>query len=115
MAIGRGEPVIQFTFRRLLMALPTIALVSITVFALIRFIPGDPAALMLGDMAQPELVEAIVAQVRGMIQDERDDAALDEVRKNAERHLKQAAKLRAYPLRNADEPDFIFRPYRAEG
>ena len=33
------------------MALPTIAFVSITVFALIRFIPGDPAALMLGDMA----------------------------------------------------------------
>ena len=25
------------------------------------------------------------------------------------------AKLRAYPLRNADEPDFAFRPYRAEG
>ena len=37
------------------------------------------------DAPDPELVEAIVAQVRGMIQDERDDAALDEVRKNAER------------------------------
>lgn len=45
-----------FIFRRLLMALPTIAIVSITVFALIRFIPGDPASLMLGDMAQPEQV-----------------------------------------------------------
>lgn len=41
------------------MALPTIAFVSITVFALIRFIPGDPAALMLGDMAQPEQIEAM--------------------------------------------------------
>lgn len=67
------------------------------------------------DAPNPELVEAIVAQVRGLIQDERDDAALAEVRKSAERHLKQAAKLRAYPLRNADEPDFVFRPYRAEG
>jgi peptide/nickel transport system permease protein len=39
-----------------LMAFPTIVFVSITVFALIRFIPGDPAALMLGDLAQPEQV-----------------------------------------------------------
>jgi len=38
------------------MALPTVLIVSITVFALIRFIPGDPAALMLGDMAQPEQI-----------------------------------------------------------
>jgi len=67
------------------------------------------------DAPSPELVEAIVAQVRGLIQDERSEAELDEVRKNAERHLKMAAKLRAYPLRNADEPDFAFRPYRAEG
>lgn len=47
---------IRFILSRLLMALPTIVLVSITVFALIRFIPGDPAALMLGDMAQPEQI-----------------------------------------------------------
>jgi peptide/nickel transport system permease protein len=45
------------------MALPTIAIVSITVFALIRFIPGDPAALMLGDMAQPEQVAAMRAEL----------------------------------------------------
>ena len=45
------------------------------------------------DVPDPELVEAIVAQVRGLIHDERDEAAWDEVRKNAERHLKQAAKL----------------------
>ena len=67
------------------------------------------------DAVDPDLVEAIVAQVRGLIQDERDEAAFDEVRKTAERHLKMADKLRAYPLRNADEPDFTFRPYRAEG
>lgn len=58
-AINRGEPMIRFILSRLLMALPTIAFVSITVFALIRFIPGDPAALMLGDMAQPEQIEAM--------------------------------------------------------
>lgn len=67
------------------------------------------------DAPDPELVEAIVAQVRGLIHDDRSEAELNEVRKGAERHLKMAAKLRAYPLRNTDEPDFAFRPYRAEG
>jgi len=38
------------------MAIPTLVIVAITVFALIRFIPGDPAALMLGDMATPDQV-----------------------------------------------------------
>lgn len=54
---------LRFVLNRLLMALPTIAIVSITVFALIRFIPGDPAALMLGDMAQPEQVAAMRAEL----------------------------------------------------
>jgi len=47
---------IRFILNRLLMALPTVVIVSITVFALIRFIPGDPAALMLGDMATPDQI-----------------------------------------------------------
>ncbi len=38
------------------MAIPTLVIVAITVFALIRFIPGDPAALMLGDMATPDQI-----------------------------------------------------------
>lgn len=50
---------LRFILNRLVMALPTIALVSITVFALIRFIPGDPAALMLGDMAEPAQIAAM--------------------------------------------------------
>lgn len=50
---------LAFFFRRLLMALPTLLIVSITVFTLIRFIPGDPAALMLGDMAQPEQIAVL--------------------------------------------------------
>lgn len=58
-AANRGEPMLRFILNRLVMALPTIALVSITVFALIRFIPGDPAALMLGDMAQPDQIAAM--------------------------------------------------------
>jgi len=50
---------IRFILKRLLMAVPTVVIVSITVFALIRFIPGDPAALMLGDMADPKQIEAM--------------------------------------------------------
>ena len=40
-----------FILRRLLMALPTLILVGVAVFVLVRMIPGDPAALMLGDAA----------------------------------------------------------------
>jgi len=36
------------------MAVPTLLLISVMVFALIRFIPGDPALLMLGDMADAQ-------------------------------------------------------------
>ncbi|RYC28397.1 ABC transporter permease [Ciceribacter ferrooxidans] len=50
---------IRFIFYRLLMAVPTIVIVAVTVFALIRFIPGDPAALMLGDMATPDQIAAM--------------------------------------------------------
>jgi len=39
--------------QRLAMAAPTLLLISIAVFAMIRLIPGDPALLMLGDMADP--------------------------------------------------------------
>jgi peptide/nickel transport system permease protein len=41
------------------MAVPTVLFVAVTVFAMIRLIPGDPAALMLGDMATPEMVSAM--------------------------------------------------------
>ena len=67
------------------------------------------------DGPAPEMVEAVVNHVRVLIQDERDAAAWEAVGKTAERHLKMAAKLRAYPLKNADEPYFVFRPYGAEG
>jgi peptide/nickel transport system permease protein len=35
------------------MAVPTLFIVAVSVFVLIRLIPGDPAALMLGDLADP--------------------------------------------------------------
>jgi peptide/nickel transport system permease protein len=39
----------RYFIRRLLMTLPTLFLVGVSVFSLIRLIPGDPAQLMLGD------------------------------------------------------------------
>ena len=35
------------------MAIPTLAIVAVAVFVLMRLIPGDPAQLLLGDMATP--------------------------------------------------------------
>ncbi|WP_439499383.1 ABC transporter permease [Bosea sp. (in: a-proteobacteria)] len=44
---------LRFALTRILMALPTLLIVAISVFVLIRLIPGDPAQLMLGDLADP--------------------------------------------------------------
>lgn len=47
---------LRFLLQRLGMAVPTLLIVAITVFAMIRLIPGDPVTLMLGDMADPSTV-----------------------------------------------------------
>jgi peptide/nickel transport system permease protein len=44
---------LRFALTRILMALPTLLIVAVSVFVLIRLIPGDPAQLMLGDLADP--------------------------------------------------------------
>ncbi len=62
----------------------------------------------------PALVQATVDFVRASLSYRLSDEELERVRGRAERQLKAADKLRAYPLRNADEPDFVFDPYRAE-
>jgi peptide/nickel transport system permease protein len=51
--------VIGYAARRSLAALPTLLLVAIAVFLLMRLIPGDPAQLMLGDAASAEEVQAL--------------------------------------------------------
>jgi peptide/nickel transport system permease protein len=44
---------LRFAIRRIFMAVPTLLIMAVSVFVLIRLIPGDPASLMLGDMADP--------------------------------------------------------------
>lgn len=49
----------RFILGRAAMAVPTLIIVAVSVFIMIRLIPGDPAQLMLGDQATPEtLAEA---------------------------------------------------------
>ena len=49
--------------RRLAMTIPTLLLVAIWVFALVRLIPGDPVQVMLGDAADPVQAAQLRAQL----------------------------------------------------
>jgi len=48
-----------YVIRRLLLAIPVLIGVSILVFAIIRFIPGDPARAVAGVNASPEYIEQV--------------------------------------------------------
>lgn len=48
---------LRYFLKRLLAAIPTIFAVVSVVFLLVHFVPGDPAALLLGDGADPRDVE----------------------------------------------------------
>lgn len=54
---------VRFVLTRIASAVPTLFLVSVMVFVLMRLVPGDPATLMLGDLAQPGQVEAMKKQM----------------------------------------------------
>ncbi len=47
---------LAYIARRLALTVPTLLLVSVAVFVLMRLVPGDPAQLMLGDSGTPELL-----------------------------------------------------------
>jgi peptide/nickel transport system permease protein len=49
----------RYILRRLLMLIPVLFGISIFVFLLMYFTPGDPAVLMLGEGAPPEQLEAL--------------------------------------------------------
>lgn len=49
--------------KRLLATVPVLFVLSVIVFLIIYLIPGDPAAVMLGDGASPETIEALREQL----------------------------------------------------
>lgn len=49
---------LSYILRRLALTLPTLLLVSVAVFALVRLIPGDPVQLMFGDLGTAEQMAA---------------------------------------------------------
>jgi peptide/nickel transport system permease protein len=53
----------RFALARLVMAIPTLLIVAVAVFVLIRLIPGDPAQLLLGDLADPVRLADLRAQL----------------------------------------------------
>jgi peptide/nickel transport system permease protein len=48
-----------YALKRIAMALPTLLLVALAVFGLLRLVPGDPAQLMLGDAADAAQLAAL--------------------------------------------------------
>ncbi len=54
---------LRFALTRILMSVPTLLIVAVSVFALIRLIPGDPASLMLGDLATPASIADLRARL----------------------------------------------------
>lgn len=52
-----------FVGRRLLEALPTLFVVSLTMFIILHLAPGDPVQMMLGEDADPQAVAALSAEL----------------------------------------------------
>ena len=54
---------LTYLIRRFGMFVPTLLAASFLVFAFIRLIPGDPAAVMLGDQATPDAIAALRSEM----------------------------------------------------
>jgi peptide/nickel transport system permease protein len=55
--------VLAYIFKRILTLVPTLVAASILVFMFIHLIPGDPAAVLLGDTATPEEIAALTHEM----------------------------------------------------
>jgi glutathione transport system permease protein len=53
----------RYAIKRLLLAVPTLLAMLTAVFVLVRLVPGDPAAVMLGDQASTEALTALRTQL----------------------------------------------------
>ncbi|MFT7213768.1 MAG: peptide/nickel transport system permease protein [Granulosicoccus sp.] len=54
---------LAYIFKRILTLVPTLVAASILVFMFIHLIPGDPAAVLLGDTATPEEIAALTHEM----------------------------------------------------
>jgi len=54
---------LAYFLKRLAMIIPTLLLVTITVFSVMRLVPGDPVLLIMGDIKNPELIEQMREQL----------------------------------------------------
>ena len=50
---------LTYMIRRVLSMIPSLFLAAVLIFSFMHFIPGDPAAVMLGDHATPEQIEQL--------------------------------------------------------
>jgi len=55
--------VLTYAAKRILLAIPTLLIVAIAVFAMLHMIPGDPAQLMLGDVDSPEALARLRSEL----------------------------------------------------
>lgn len=54
---------ISYILKRLLMIIPTLLIVTLIVFTVMRLVPGDPVLLVMGDVKNPELIEQMRVQL----------------------------------------------------
>ena len=52
-----------YVVRRLVAGIPTLLIISVFIFALLRLVPGDPATVLLGDLASGIELERIRAEM----------------------------------------------------
>jgi len=60
---AKPDPMLTYLLRRLLSLILSLAVASLTIFALVEIAPGDPAAFMLGVNAQPETLAALRSEL----------------------------------------------------
>ena len=56
-----------YTFKRVLTLIPTLLAASVLVFLFVHLIPGNPAAILLGDTATPEETQDAAEERRRMM------------------------------------------------
>ncbi|MGH8808291.1 MAG: ABC transporter permease, partial [Noviherbaspirillum sp.] len=54
---------LRYILHRVLLALPTLLIVAVIVFVMMRMIPGDPAQLILGDIENPDALARMRAEL----------------------------------------------------